>query len=120
MVNITERREELLDWSNLVLALILFVAPWVLGFAGDTAAAWNAWVCAVVIALLAGAAIRSFVEWEEWANVALGIWVAVSPWLFGVDGVAAVLWSHLILGALVAVLAACRLWLVHRSPRVTA
>lgn len=29
------------DWLNLVLAVALFVSPWVLGFASETIPAWN-------------------------------------------------------------------------------
>ena len=32
------------DGMNLALAVALFVSPWVMGFAGEFMAAWNAWV----------------------------------------------------------------------------
>lgn len=43
------------EWSIIVLGALVFIAPWVLGFYGLMAAAWNAWlvgVAAVVIAAL--------------------------------------------------------------------
>ncbi len=106
---------QLQDWANMVLGAALFVSPWVLGFAGETAPAWNAWVCGAVIAALAVVALLSFAEWQEWINAALGLWVAVSPWLLGFAALSAALWTHLILGVLVAALATWRAWSAHRG-----
>jgi hypothetical protein len=39
-------------WANLLLAIWVFIAPWVLGFA-NTTPAWDHWVCGVLFALLA-------------------------------------------------------------------
>jgi hypothetical protein len=36
--------------SQLVLGLLLFVAPWVVGFAADQTAAWTAWATGVLMA----------------------------------------------------------------------
>ncbi|WP_119458710.1 SPW repeat protein [Rhodospirillaceae bacterium SYSU D60014] len=116
MTNLTKRKEELLDWSNLVLAVALFLAPWLLGFADATASAWNAWLSAAVIAGLALAAIQAFAEWEEWGSLLLGAWVVVSPWLLGFAGIAAALWTHIVVGGLVVAVTAWRLWLMHRTP----
>lgn len=37
------------EWTGLVAAVVLFVAPWVLGI-GQTAMAWNAWIVAILLA----------------------------------------------------------------------
>lgn len=120
MANLTGWRRDLVDWINLVLALALFLAPWALGFAGDTAPAWNAWVSAAAITALAFAAIQAFAEWEEWINLAFGLWVVIAPWALGFAGTSTALWSHVLLGALVAALSAWNLWLIRQAPpRVT-
>ncbi|HET9904393.1 MAG TPA: SPW repeat protein [Xanthobacteraceae bacterium] len=113
------KRETWPDVVNLILGACLFLSPWVLGFYGDSAASWNAWLSGIVVAGLAIAALAAFAEWEEWINLIVGIWVAVSPWLVGFSGDAAAAWTHLILGAIVAIVAAARIWLA-RSPHVTA
>jgi len=41
------------EWSTLLLGGWTFLAPWVLGFAAVTAAAWNAWIVGAVIFILA-------------------------------------------------------------------
>lgn len=102
-----------IDGANLVLGAVLFISPWLFGFAAQSSAAWNAWICGFVVAGLAIAALVSFAEWEEWINAALGLWIAVSPWVFGFADLAGALWSHAVLGLVIAGLAAGRGWLAH-------
>src|SRR5262245_45022791 len=112
--------KRLQDWINLVLAGLLFISPWVLGFVDEPRAAWNACVVAVVIAGLALAAVTAFAEREEWINLALGLGAAGWPWLLGFVGVASATWAHVVLGLLVAAVAAWELWQVRHPPQVTA
>lgn len=100
------------DWANLVLAILLFIAPWVFQFAAapatggalaTTAAAWNAWISALVVAGLAVAALLRFFEWEEWLNGLVGLWLVLSPWVLGFSAQAAAMWSVVVLGALIAI-----------------
>lgn len=37
------------EWVNLVLAVLLLLSPFVLGFTGVTAAAWSHWILAILI-----------------------------------------------------------------------
>jgi SPW repeat len=73
------------DWANVILAIWLFISPWVLQFGAGTQvapagavngpavavshAAWNAWVLGVIVFLVALSAIGS---WEVGRNG--GIW----------------------------------------------
>jgi hypothetical protein len=98
------------DWINLVLAAFLFVSPWLFDFAGLAAAAWNAWVCGVIIAVLALAAIVRFAAWEEWINLALGAWLVIAPWVLGFSAAAAATWSHVILGLVIIAFAGWSGW----------
>jgi len=102
--------EHVEDWLNAALAVILFVSPWVFGFAGETSAAWTAWVTGIVIAVLAVAAIVRFAEWEEWTNAVLGLWLVTAPWIVGFTTISAALWTHVVLGLLIAASAACEIW----------
>ena len=100
---------------NAIAAAFLFASPWLFGFSGEQAASWNAWVCGLLIASLALAAVAALQEWEEWASLVLGLWVAAAPWLLGFSGVANALWTHVGVGLAVAILAAVELWLIHRD-----
>lgn len=116
MMIFKEGKQRLLDSINLVLGLALFLSPWVLGFAAERVPAWNAWVSGAAVGVVAAVALAAFAEWEEWLNLALGVWIALSPWLLGFAGIAGALWAHVILGVVVAAVAAGELWLKRQSP----
>lgn len=103
------------DWINLVLAAFLFVSPWLFGFTDNATASWNAWICGVLIAALALAAIAWFAEWQEWINVVLGAWVAIAPWILGFGAAATATWIHVILGLAIIVFAGWSAWSAHRG-----
>ena len=98
------------DWLNLVLAVALFVSPWVLGFASETIPAWNAWIVGILLAALAVAALSAFAEWEEWSSLVLGVWLIVSPWLLGFMANANAMGTHVVLGVLVVLASAWAVW----------
>jgi heme/copper-type cytochrome/quinol oxidase subunit 3 len=98
------------DWINLVLGVLLFISPWLLGFADMELAAINAWIAGGIVIALAVSALVSFRQWEEWVNIVVGLWVAVAPWILGFTGLTGPRWGHLALGLLIALVAAWRLW----------
>jgi SPW repeat len=112
---VTKPAERVLDGINVVLAALLFISPWVLSYANQGLAAWNAWIGGIVVAILAIAALVRFAEWEEWINAVLGVWLIVAPWALGFSAVAAATWSHVILGVAIAALAAWRAWSAHHG-----
>lgn len=96
------------DVANLVLGLWVLISPWALGFAAEPtaqAAVWNANVVGVIIAVAALAAIVQFHKWEEWVNAILAAWLIVSPWIFGVAALSALLWNQIIIGLVIGALA---------------
>jgi hypothetical protein len=116
------------DGANVVLAIWLFISPWVLRFvataqvtgnaANGTAvaashAAWNAWVLGVIVFLVAVSAIGNLEMWQEWWSIILGAWIFAAPWALGFTGLVRASWDHWIVGALVfifAVWSLSRLW----------
>ncbi len=108
------RNESFVDVVNLILGAWLFATPWFYGFA-FCAAGLNAWIMGGLIALLAIAALAAFAEWEEWINLLLGLWVLVAPWALGFAENVDAMGNHVVVGIVVAALAAIELWLVHRK-----
>ncbi|WP_026620776.1 hypothetical protein M728_004745 (plasmid) [Ensifer sp. WSM1721] len=105
------------DWVNLVLAVCLFLSPWVIGFVAEPTPTWNAWIVGIVLGALAIATLSAFAEWEEWANMVIGLWLIVSPWLLGFMANVNAMWTHVILGVLVAAISAWAVWdYRHHSP----
>jgi hypothetical protein len=103
------------DWLDLGLGVVVFLSPWALGYAGSdqpgaAGASWSAWLTGPVIAATSLASLIRFDDWAEWVNVLLGVWLIVAAWVLGFTGIATATASHIILGALVAALAAWELW----------
>ncbi|HYZ61769.1 MAG TPA: SPW repeat protein [Acetobacteraceae bacterium] len=122
MATFADRRvDHVQDWINLALAVLLFISPWVFGFSGEPVAAWNAWVCSVIVGVFSIAALVNFAEWEEWVNLGVGAWLVISPWVLQFAAVSPALWTELVLGALILVVAAWEIWSTrHPMPRATA
>jgi len=112
-----KQRSELtaINIINAVLAVFLFFSPWLVGYRDVQIATWNAGVCGLVIALVAALAITGLQEWEEWSNALLGLWTAAAPWILGFAGTVAAMWTHVLVGLVVLVLAAVEIWLIHGS-----
>ncbi|MDA9432507.1 SPW repeat protein [Bradyrhizobium sp. CCBAU 51627] len=111
---------KLCDVANLILGGFLFVSPWIFGFdAGH--ASQNAYVAGIVIAVLAIAALAAFAVWEEWLNLIVGLWTLIAPWVLGFEGNRTAMTVHVVVGILVAALAALELWIMSQNPpRLTA
>ena len=94
---------------NLILGLWLIIAPFVLGFAAaNRGSEWNNIAVGMIVAIIAAIRIwggRS-AGWLSWVNVALGLWLIISPWIYGNSGVASILWDDIIVGAIIVVLGA--------------
>jgi hypothetical protein len=105
---------KLCDVANLILGLFLLVSPWILAYSGVPAQ--NAGISGAIIAVLSVAALAAFAQWEEWLNLLLGLWVLVSPWMLGFEGTTAGT-VHIVVGILVAVLAAIEIWLFQKTPQ---
>lgn len=107
------------DWCNLILAIWLFISPWVLGFypGGSFAsppASWTAWILGVVIGVFSIAALARARPWEEWINLICGVLLFISPLVFAYYATTiAGMWNALIVGALVFILA---IWDLSTQP----
>lgn len=98
------------NWQDslcLILGLWLVVSPWVLGFNAVEVATWSAVVIGLIITAMALMTLVEFHDWEEWADMIVGAWLVISPWLLGFTdpvGVAAAgiaTWNTVIVGLLV-------------------
>lgn len=93
------------DPLNLVLGLWLIASPWLLMYQDETNAMQNALIVGVLVVAMAAIELFKVQAWEEWANFALGLWLAVSPWMLGFSGIALATYNALIVGIAIAALA---------------
>lgn len=100
------------DWVNFLLGLWVFGSPWLLEHsmvteapAGGILGMWTLWLVGLVVAVIATMALYAFNSWQEWANLTLGAWLLVSPWVLGFSQSAVLMWNAVIFGAGLFVLA---------------
>ena len=120
MSDLTERVDAALNALNAASGVILLISPWVVGFRAAELATWNAVISGAVLGGVAFAAFTRMRAWEEWIGLVVGLWVIASAWLLGFTGVSSAVWTHLIVGVLVTILAALELWRVHGTPPASA
>lgn len=105
-------------WQDQLIALLglwLFISPVALDYAPGSAEAMNAHVAGAVIAILAAFDLYKTYLWAVLVNLALGVWVAVSPWALQVAGVTSITSNFVIAGLAVVVLA---LWELRSDPEL--
>jgi hypothetical protein len=109
------------DVAALALAIFLFVSPWLCGYAGHPAAGRDAWICGAVIAVASVSALIIGAGWEEWASLAAGLWLVLSPWLFGFEHTApTAMRIEVMVGVGVVVIALANLWAERERPHAAA
>ncbi len=97
-----------------LLGALLFVSPWLLGFSGEPTATWNACVVGFLVVLVT---LVGFIEartWQAYANLVLGLWAMVAPWLLSFWSTVDAMWTQMGVGFVLAVLAALELWVMHQ------
>jgi hypothetical protein len=95
------------DVLNLVIGAWLFVSPWAIrGSMEVSAAMWNAYILGVAIVVFAAVAVSMPRVWEEGINIALGVWMIISPWVLRFSAHRDLAANAVIVGILVTVLAA--------------
>jgi heme/copper-type cytochrome/quinol oxidase subunit 3 len=104
--------KQMKHWQDPVNALVgvwLICSPWALGFQDNLTALGNAVIVGILLIAAALGAIFLPRAWEEWTEAALGLWLAVSPWVLGFSTVQNALVSAVVTGIVIMVLA---LWVL--------
>lgn len=121
---VSDRSETPATWTSILVAILgiwLIISPWVVGFAGQDAPFWNTLICGIAVLLVALGAVRSASASLSWLNVALGIWLLVSPWVVGFSDFESATANDVVLGVVVGILAlTAALAKASPSPRVPA
>ncbi|WP_419951715.1 SPW repeat protein [Methylobacterium sp.] len=117
MHTIENRAEDVaLNGLNVFFGIALFLAPWYLELGNETAAARNAFICGIAIAVVAMLALSKSYDWEEYLNLFVGLWVAAAPWALGFADAKYATGAHVIIGLSVVALSGLELWRLYRSP----
>ncbi|HFB52206.1 MAG TPA: hypothetical protein ENJ48_00805 [Anaerolineae bacterium] len=99
-----------LSWIVALFGLWEVIAPFLLGYSAVGAALWDAIIIGVVLIVLAGWAAlvnqEGTIKSLNWINAVLGLWLIIAPFILAYSGTAAAMWNDIIVGVVVAVLAA--------------
>jgi hypothetical protein len=98
------------DWAGMLLGVLIGFSPWLAGEPHDPAVMWNAFLVGVLVLGLAQLEYVSLQRWEEIGEIACGLWLMASPFVFGYADAGALRYWHFILGVVVALIAALELW----------
>lgn len=96
------------DIVTMILGALIVVSPMFVGAAFTTPMALSAVIAGALIIVVGGMELLNLRRWEEIATLILGLWVLASPYIFAYTGNLRT--AHVVLGALVALLAAFELW----------
>src|ERR1700754_3112151 len=104
------------DWLGMLLGLLIVVSPWFPFSNHDVMDSersimiLNTFVVGMLVFGLAQLEYVALQRWEEVAEIALGLWLIASPFIFGYSGDDMLKIWHASLGAVVVLLGALVLW----------
>ena len=98
------------DWLSMLVGVLIGLSPWLAGQQDDQAVMWNAILVGALVLGLAQLEYVSLQRWEEVGEIALGLWLIASPFIFGYADADDLRYWHFVLGAVVVLLAIFELW----------
>jgi len=99
-----------LDQISLAAAVLLFLSPWLLGYANLLLAAETAWITATFIGIISLIALFHFAKWEEWMNIAASVWLVFAPWILDFSRITTAVAAFIGVGGIIASISAAELW----------
>jgi uncharacterized membrane protein HdeD (DUF308 family) len=99
-------------WITGILGLALILAPFVFGFSANASAMWSSIVLGAVITLasIVEGWTRDDRNWEYWVVGLAGILAILAPFVLGFSSVSGALWTAIILGAVITLLAGTKVF----------
>ena len=103
------------DGAGLMLGLFIGLSPWLSEETWAGAIVLNAAVVGIALMLLAQFELIRARSWEEWSELACGVWLCASPLIFDYAKAPQLRLWHWALGGMVVLLAAIELWQSHNA-----
>jgi hypothetical protein len=105
------------DWCGMLLGLMIALSPWFSTDTGQNLAGAdhgtvviNTLTVGILVFGLSQLQYLALQRWEEVAEIFLGLWLIISPYMFGYSGDGTLRFWHTSLGGVVVLLAALQLW----------
>ncbi len=99
-------------WATGILGILLIIAPFVLGFSGNSGAMWSGVILGVItlVVSLIKAFARDTGQWVYWVTGIMGILAIIAPFVLGFTALATAMWALIILGVITLVLSAIEIF----------
>ena len=98
------------DWLGMLLGVLTGLSPWISGQMGSQTMMLNAILVGAIVFVLGEYEAADLHRWQEGGEIALGSWLAASPFIFGYSADGTLRFWHFVLGAVIVILAVLELW----------
>jgi len=98
------------DWLGMLLGVLTGLSPWISGQMGSQTMMLNAILVGAIVFVLGEYEAADLHRWQEVGEIALGSWLAASPFIFGYSADGTLRFWHFVLGAVIVILAVLELW----------
>ena len=98
------------DWLGMLVGVLIGLSPWLSGQMGSQNMMFNAVVAGALVFFFSELEATNLHRWQEGGEIALGSWLAASPFIFGYSADGALRFWHFVLGAVTVILAVLELW----------
>lgn len=103
-------------WLTGFLGIAMAISPFILGYRDSTMAMWTSVVLGIVVvaaSILEGMDVKQ-AKWEWWVAGLAGALAVIAPFVFGFTTLTMALWTLVILGVVVLVLAGYEVFFVEQ------
>ena len=98
------------DWLGMLLGVLTGLSPWISGQMGSQTMMLNAILVGAIVFVLGEYEAADLHRWQEVGEIALGSWLAASPFIFDYSADGTLRFWHFVLGAVIVILAVLELW----------
>ena len=115
-VNFLDQHRTWEDWCGMLLGLLVALTPWFptqqgeVADAGRSAVILNSVMVGLIVFGLAQLEYVSLQRWQQVGGIIAGLWLILSPYVFGYHGDGLLRFYHSAFGALVVLLSTLQLW----------
>jgi hypothetical protein len=115
-VNFLDQHRTWEDWCGMLLGLLVALTPWFptqqgeVADAGRSVVILNTVMVGLIVFGLAQLEYVSLQRWQQVGGIIAGLWLILSPYVFGYHGDGLLRFYHSAFGALVVLLSTLQLW----------
>ncbi len=110
MVRLFDVHRRWQDWFGIALGVLIALSPWLGGPTDNQVVLWITIAAGIWVVQFAGLQLVDLERSEEAGLLVCGLWLIASPFALGYADSGTLVYWHVVLGAVVVLLAALELW----------